>query len=461
MKKYLCLLWGGVLLVGACQKTPGTPSVTLTAGESGQDRITFTVNSSNATSAAYIVLDEGEAIPSADEILENGTAVETGASSVTVDGLEPGYDFVIAAAAESGTLVSEVATLEMSTACYADVKAVDASIWYYGHQPNYLDKNLFLLQISDVEADGYDLRPTGAGKVIRFYLLTERDEEAESPVLTPGTYTCSGEIPEAGNFIVNAEDGYVSFYSEGSSDVTDEWNSATISDGTLTIGYEDGVYTIRTRLTLEGEEGLVVKGEFSGECPVEDLSDGVRYFYEDIENQKFDWMGLTIYESNGLGSFNATAGNCPLDESGYVAGAGYVMTFNLYTPAASYGDMAFEGTYTVKAEITEYSAYPGYIYDAMGMIMSAGNYITYYGENGASQYVGLITGGAIEISRNGETYTVKSVDLVTSTGCSVDFEYSGAINPVYDYRTQTSAAATSSAVPEVTLGLGEVWTPAR
>ena len=440
MKKYLCLLWGGVLLVGACQKTPGTPSVTLTAGESGQDRITFTVNSSNATSAAYIVLDEGEAIPSADEILENGTAVETGASSVTVDGLEPGYDFVIAAAAESGTLVSEVATLEMSTACYADVKAVDASIWYYGQQPNYLDKNLFLLQISDVEADGYDLRPTGAGKVIRFYLLTERDEEAESPVLTPGTYTCSGEIPEAGNFIVNAEDGYVSFYSEGSSDVTDEWNSATISDGTLTIGYEDGVYTIRTRLTLEGEEELVVKGEFSGECLVEDLSDGVRYFYEDLDNLVMDGFGMTISDSSteGLDVYQASAYNTPVDEYGFVNGAGYVMSLALYAPSAPVGEYKLEGSYKpVSGDvITEYTFYPGAIYEYPGIGTIASNTcITYYGDDLTAHYVGLIVDGEITITKSGDNYHVSATNLTTSKGTSVSFEFDGPLGLVNDYRS--------------------------
>ena len=38
-------------------------TVTLTAGESEADRFTFTLNSTDATAVAYVVLDEGEAIP--------------------------------------------------------------------------------------------------------------------------------------------------------------------------------------------------------------------------------------------------------------------------------------------------------------------------------------------------------------------------------------------------------------
>lgn len=70
------LIMGLMLLTaGACQKTgetPAPPTVTLTAGESEADRFTFTLNSTDATAVAYVVLDEGEAIPSAEEILESG-----------------------------------------------------------------------------------------------------------------------------------------------------------------------------------------------------------------------------------------------------------------------------------------------------------------------------------------------------------------------------------------------------
>lgn len=65
MKKYIYLIMGLMLLsAGACQKTGETPpTVTLTAGESETDRFTFTLNSTDATAVAYVVLDEGEAIP--------------------------------------------------------------------------------------------------------------------------------------------------------------------------------------------------------------------------------------------------------------------------------------------------------------------------------------------------------------------------------------------------------------
>lgn len=231
----------------------------------------------------------------------------------------------------------------MSTACYAVVDAKDAAIWYYGEQYGYEGMNLFLVQISDVEADGYS-----------------------------------------------------SFYSEGTTDVLEEWYSVAFSDGELTVSLEDGIYTISTRAMLAGNDGenRIVRGRFSGECPVEDLSDGVRYIYEDID-EEYEGVGAQIYDlmdwemmAPYINSFNITAYNCPVDEAGYVAGAGYVLSLNLYSPLRPYGDMsAICGTYTVKSVIEDYAAYAGYIYG--GAVY--GTAVTYYGDDCTPKYLAPIT----------------------------------------------------------------------
>lgn len=60
MKKYLCLLWGGLLLAASCQKTPENPSVSLAAGEAGENSLTFTITTANADAAAWVVVKDGE-----------------------------------------------------------------------------------------------------------------------------------------------------------------------------------------------------------------------------------------------------------------------------------------------------------------------------------------------------------------------------------------------------------------
>lgn len=147
---------------------------------------------------------------------------------------------------------------------------------------------------------------------------------------------------------------------------------------------ESGIYTISTRATLAGNDGenRIVRGRFSGECPVEDLSDGVRHIYEDIDEE---------YEG---------------------AGAGYVLSLNLYSPLRPYGDMsAICGTYTVKSVIEDYAAYAGYIYG--GVVY--GTAVTYYGDDCTPKYLAPITGGSIEISESGDNYHIKLTDCVTNT----------------------------------------------
>ena len=107
---------------------------------------------------------------------------------------------------------------------------------------------------------------------------------------------------------------------------------------------ESGIYTISTRATLAGNDGenRIVRGRFSGECPVEDLSDGVRYIYEDID-EEYEGVGAQIYDlmdwemmAPYINSFNITAYNCPVDEAGYVAGAGYIYGGVVYGTAVTY-----------------------------------------------------------------------------------------------------------------------------
>ena len=97
-----------------------------------------------------------------------------------------------------------------------------------------------------------------------------------------------------------------------------------------------------------------------------------------------DWEMMAPY----INSFNITAYNCPVDEAGYVAGAGYVLSLNLYSPLRPYGDMsAICGTYTVKSAIEDYAAYAGYIYG--GAVY--GTAVTYYGDDCTPKYLAPIT----------------------------------------------------------------------
>lgn len=146
-----------------------------------------------------------------------------------------------------------------------------------------------------------------------------------------------------------------------------------------------------------------MRGRFSGECPEEDLSDGVRYIYEDIDEE---------YEG---------------------AGAGYVLSLNLYSPLRPYGDMS----------------------------AICGTAVTYYGDDCTPKYLAPITGGSIEISESGDNYHIKLTDCVTNTGYKVIFDYEGPISPFNDGRTPTTegSAAPVIATAGNAAAMTAPWTP--
>ena len=51
---------------------PPTPTVTLTAGETGYTTVNITLESTNALRCAYLVMEENEIMPDAQEVLDKG-----------------------------------------------------------------------------------------------------------------------------------------------------------------------------------------------------------------------------------------------------------------------------------------------------------------------------------------------------------------------------------------------------
>ncbi|MDO4163620.1 MAG: clostripain-related cysteine peptidase [Bacteroides sp.] len=91
------------------------PSVGLTAGEATATTLSFTVVPQNATDCAYLCIEQGTTVPSAESVLATGKNVNAkGSTSVTVDGLEASTTYQIVAAAR-GEETTAVNTLKMTT----------------------------------------------------------------------------------------------------------------------------------------------------------------------------------------------------------------------------------------------------------------------------------------------------------------------------------------------------------
>ena len=91
------------------------PTVAVTAGEATENSLTFTVASTEAEKVAYLVV-EGAEVPTASEVLANGTSIEVNKSvALTATDLKAETEYTIVAAAQNTKAVVK-ATASMTTA---------------------------------------------------------------------------------------------------------------------------------------------------------------------------------------------------------------------------------------------------------------------------------------------------------------------------------------------------------
>lgn len=133
MKKLalLCMAALGLSLM-SCESDPKTdpkpadeaqPTIALEKGKENVDYVTFTVTTTNATEARYMVLEDGADAPALETIMSEGVAVELaeGKAEVKADGLEAETDYMVVAAAKNVTKVAGSNTLYVKTTTQAEV----------------------------------------------------------------------------------------------------------------------------------------------------------------------------------------------------------------------------------------------------------------------------------------------------------------------------------------------------
>ena len=84
------------------------PTIELTAGEATEFTLSFTINTTEAESVAWLAIEASEATPTASEVLANGTKVEANKSvECTATGLEDGTEYTIVAAVKNSKAVDK------------------------------------------------------------------------------------------------------------------------------------------------------------------------------------------------------------------------------------------------------------------------------------------------------------------------------------------------------------------
>ena len=84
------------------------PTVAVESVRPKRDGLTFTYTHEDAEAIAYVVVGRSEAIPHAEEIMQNGAHVDLSQGEVTVEGQIPNTEYTLAVAAQNGTAYSEV-----------------------------------------------------------------------------------------------------------------------------------------------------------------------------------------------------------------------------------------------------------------------------------------------------------------------------------------------------------------
>lgn len=132
MKKYAFLLLSALTLgfVGCTDETKEdvtsevAPTIALEKGIEDVNAVSFTLTTTNATEARYMVLADGDEAPALDVIMAKGVAVELkdGVAEVTAEGLEAETSYKIVAAAKNVTKVAGSNTLYVTTNAQAELQ---------------------------------------------------------------------------------------------------------------------------------------------------------------------------------------------------------------------------------------------------------------------------------------------------------------------------------------------------
>ena len=94
---------------------PVAPTLTIESATPTRDGLTFTYSQENAEAISYVIVGGSDAIPHADDIIQEGTQVDLSQNEVTVEGLTPNTSYILAMAAQSGSAYSEVQSEHFTT----------------------------------------------------------------------------------------------------------------------------------------------------------------------------------------------------------------------------------------------------------------------------------------------------------------------------------------------------------
>ena len=420
-----------MLTASSCDYGEDIEKVSLTAQTvSVEDRTaTISVTTKMCADAAYTILPKTEQQPTAEEVLKQGTKVETNTTAeVQLNLLSPLTEYVMTVAAKGhfGRVLSQTLTFTTSELNAQKLARVfDAS---------YTDKNdigLYSLILTSGDTDEYGT-PSSVGDItLSLDLYAALDDDTMNPTLPDGTYSAGSKT--AGSF----DPSYtyvITRTGEGTS--TTSTTTSPIISGTVTVTHEGDNYTILVNgQTFSGDEVLA---QYTGPIAFTyNASSEYKDFTEDqnvtMEYEQGRYWANWFYPHADDFALEFFTGQ--FDENGKQTDGYY-----LYIPAwmpklADYNTstpLPAEGTYTITAAKSTtlnwipYDIQQGEKVTLWEQDFTTGAYLTRIDASTGKRYMAVLTAGTMTVKKNGNGYSVV-LDAQTAAGIKVKATYDGTI----------------------------------
>lgn len=256
-----------------------TPTVTVGQALAGTNMVGINYTVADATAAVYKVLEDGETLPTAEELSNDPKAqiLSITATKVSIDGLKPNtrYTFV-AAATHSGKFVSQLATISFTTTFDTDTKTFKSAVGSFLKRDETSNTALYVIDFSTNELNDETTMPMSH----LYVTLTGKNENIDlrNLKIPTGTFTVGdSNNPESGKFYpgFKNENGEAANTFLGTlKTASDQTEVNLVKDGTVTItAAENSQYEVSVSLVYEN--GNHLEGTYKGSIVVDNNSDEI------------------------------------------------------------------------------------------------------------------------------------------------------------------------------------------
>lgn len=411
------------------QTVATTPIVTVVAGTPTETSISFYFKLTDAEKAAYVCIEKtgSPAIPSAEEILRDGTDLPVSELKAEISELKPGTTYIVAVAASNKQVFSDVKTVEMATEAEVAGGPIvfdrQAAGGYYTTDSSYIGEFLIVLADGATTETGGIHTTTGAGHAMSLDLYQMTVTNPNLPISLP-----TRDYNYATNMALSTFDPAKTYcmVNDGKGNIT----KTEFKAGRISVKKVGSTYTITATLTTTGDEEFTAS--YQGPLTIEnktssDIPD-LPILEKDVTNISFIRALAKYYTDTD------TADNCIVHlydveptisyGSDYLNGAGHMVSLDLSTAVSTEMQLQ-EGTYNVSASNEPGSYSAGYQTEFMDAKIPVGTYCEERNDSAKSFY-GYVSSGTVTISKSGDGYRFV-LDFTTDTGHKVSGTYEGKV----------------------------------